>query len=312
MRRQLDETSERLTETSERLAESVEASKRATERAERAEREGMELNEAIDKLRQNAELERYRAVAAETRKGEEREARLVRRIEEFERSYRARDVDGFGGLQTGEQQGTAATLDMRHTDRYVQVCVTGEVSSDKHTGVTDTGGVCGEPSQSSASARSSVSSNLRATEFTPLSTPPRIVNTHGEVVVPVPTLAAAPLDALSMTMLAQHLPPLPNFAGDETDGDGETIEEWLERLELVANACCWNDQTKLVNVATRLRGSASRFYRTCSPQQRSTYVALTAALKQRFTPVRLQAVQSSRFHERKQGSEESVDSYAQL
>ena len=277
-------------------------------RAERAEREGVELKEAIDKLRQDAELERYRAVATETRKDEEWEERLVRRIEEFEHSYRARDVGGFGGLPTGQQQGTAATLDMRHTQMYVQVCKTEEVSSDQHTGVTETGG---EPSESTAGARSSVSYNLRATDFIPLSTPPRIVNTHGEAAVPVPTLAAAPLDALSMTMLAQHLPSLPNFAGDDTDGDGETIEEWLERLELVANACCWNDQTKLVNVATRLRGSASRFYRICSPQQPSTYVALTAALKQRFTPVCLQAVQSSQFHERNQGSEESVDSYAQ-
>ena len=37
---------------------------------------------------------------------------------------------------------------------------------------------------------------------------------------------------------------------------------------------------------------------------------MSAALVKRFTPVRIQAVQSSLFHERKQG-EESVDSYAQ-
>ena len=123
---------------------------------------------------------------------------------------------------------------------------------------------------------------------------------HGEAVVPVPTLAAAPLDALSRT-LAQQLPPLPNFTGDHMDGDGESFQEWSERLEMVAATCHWDDQTKLENIATRLRGSASRFYRSCPPQQRSDYMALTTALKQRFTPVRIQAVQSSRFHERKQG-----------
>ena len=80
---------------------------------------------------------------------------------------------------------------------------------------------------------------------------------------------------------------------------------------MVAATCHWDDQTKLVNTATRLRGSASRFYRSCSPQQRSNYTALTTALKQRFTPVRIKAVESSRFHERKQGHKESVDSYAQ-
>ena len=129
--------------------------------------------------------------------------------------------------------------------------------------------------------------------------------------MPVPTLAAAPLDALSRTLLAQQLPPLPNFTGDRTDGDGESFEEWSERLEMVAATCHWDDQTKLVNTATRLRGSASRFYRSCTPQQRSNYTELTTVLKQRFTHVCIQAVQSSRFHERKQGHKESVDNYAQ-
>jgi len=93
------------------------------------------------------------------------------------------------------------------------------------------------------------------------------------------------------------------------DGDGENFSEWLERLELVANTCRWDNQARLVNVATRLRGSASRFYCSCTPQQCSNYYALTEALCKRFTPVQIQPVQSSRFHERKQGPNESVDDY---
>lgn len=65
-----------------------------------------------------------------------------------------------------------------------------------------------------------------------------------------------------MTLLAQQLPLLPHL-----EGDGETFEEWLEQLELVATTYHWDDQTKIVNIATRLRGSASRFYCTCPPQQ---------------------------------------------
>ena len=38
---------------------------------------------------------------------------------------------------------------------------------------------------------------------------------------------------------------------------------------------------------------------------------MAAALTKRFTPVRIQAVQTSHFHDRKQGERESVDSYAQ-
>ena len=122
---------------------------------------------------------------------------------------------------------------------------------------------------------------------------------------------ATPLNPISMALFAQQLPALPNFNGDHEDGDGESVDDWLERLELVAGACNWDDQARLVNVATRLRGEASRFYRSFTPQQRSAYSAVMAALRNRFTPVRIQSVQSSRFHERRQRPGENVDSYAQ-
>ena len=98
------------------------------------------------------------------------------------------------------------------------------------------------------------------------------------------TLAAAPLNTLSMAPLAQQLPSLPNFSGDQSDGDGEGTNDWLERLKLVAGACGWDDQAKLVSVATCFRGSASCFYRCCTPQQRSSYQGIASALQKRFTP----------------------------
>ena len=133
----------------------------------------------------------------------------------------------------------------------------------------------------------------------------------GEAMEPVSTLAAAPLDALSVALLAHQLPTLPNFNGEDLEGDGESFGDWLECLELVASTCKWDDQAKLMNVATRLRGTASRFYRSCTPQQRSSYKELVAALCNRFTPVYIQSVQSSIFHERKQCTNENVDDYAQ-
>ena len=128
---------------------------------------------------------------------------------------------------------------------------------------------------------------------------------------PVSTLAAAPLDALSVALLSQQLPSLPNFHGENLEGDGESFNDWLEHLELVASTCKWDDQAKLVDIATRLRGTASRFYRSCTPHQRSSYKELVAALRKRFTPIHIQSVQSSIFHERKQRATESVDDYAQ-
>ena len=86
-------------------------------------------------------------------------------------------------------------------------------------------------------------------------------------------------------LLGQQLPPLSKFSGEDLDGDGETFLEWMEQFELVASMCGWNDQAKLVNLTTRLRGQAYAFYRTCTPKQRSQYQELKAKLAERFTPV---------------------------
>ena len=103
-------------------------------------------------------------------------------------------------------------------------------------------------------------------------------------------------------------PPITKYGGNS---DSETFEEWCEQFELVAAACGWNEKLKLANLATRLHGQAYAFYRTCTSQQRSTYSELVAALKKRFTPVRIQSVQSELFHSRKQQAQEKVDEYAQ-
>ena len=150
----------------------------------------------------------------------------------------------------------------------------------------------------------SVSLNVGANPFTLNSV--SVTKRVEEAVRPEPNLA---MDPMSMALLAQLLPNMPTFSGDEIDGDGDSCDTWLERL--VANACRWDEQARLVNVATRLRGSASRFYRSCTPQQKSSYSGITSALRKLFTPVRIQSVQSGRFHERKQLATETVDVYAQ-
>ena len=116
---------------------------------------------------------------------------------------------------------------------------------------------------------------------------------------------------LSAAMLAQQMPPLTKFTGENCDGEGEAFQDWIEQFEMVATVCRWDDQAKLVNLVTRLRGQAYSFFRSCTPQQRMNYHSLTTELGKRFTPVRIQVVQTSLFHERRQGVMESVDDFAQ-
>ena len=114
-----------------------------------------------------------------------------------------------------------------------------------------------------------------------------------------------PINVYSPEM--SSLPPLGKFSGENESESGEQFADWIEQFELVASAYRWDNHSKLVNLTTRLRGQAFAFYRSCnSPQWKDC----DTLVKKRFTPVRLQAVQSSLFHDHRQKPNESVDVYA--
>ena len=66
-------------------------------------------------------------------------------------------------------------------------------------------------------------------------------------------------------MLSNQVPPLATYSGK--DKDGVTFSDLREQLELVAGLCGWSDHVKLVNLATRLKGVAYAFYRSCTATQ---------------------------------------------
>ena len=80
---------------------------------------------------------------------------------------------------------------------------------------------------------------------------------------------------------------------------------------MVAELAQWPETIKLKQLALRLRGPAQAYFRTCNEEQKHDYQALVQAMSRRFTPGRIQALECSTFHERKQGRKESVDTYAQ-
>ena len=112
-------------------------------------------------------------------------------------------------------------------------------------------------------------------------------------------------------LLAQQLQLVEKFGGTQADDQTDLFKDWLEQFETVASAFGWSDRVKQLALTTRLKGPALDFYRTCPSDKKDTYDKLTACLTRRFVPVRLQAVQSCLFSERRQKSGETVDSYAQ-
>lgn len=110
--------------------------------------------------------------------------------------------------------------------------------------------------------------------------------------------------------LAHQLPLLAPFKGD-VGPNTETIDEWLERFEMLSAECRWTARAKLFHLTSRLERQAYSFYRLCTPQIKGSFELLAAELRNRFTPVRLQGVDTSLFHQRKQRSGEMVDEYAE-
>ena len=124
------------------------------------------------------------------------------------------------------------------------------------------------------------------------------------VTVPVYSTPAA-----TMPLLGQ-LPQIPKFSGDAQD-NGETFLDWHEQFDNIAKLVGWDDHWKLVHLTSNLRGTAASFYRSCGVDVRSQYKCLVEAMKRRFTPVHLTAVQTQLFHARLQGEGETVEQFAQ-
>ncbi len=248
---------------------------RLTEHSRRTEAHNETLASKLELERDQAELKCYRAVDAERRKWEEREKRLLELQGARERSDRAVRFD----LPTSDREQEGGSIRDGHG-----------TPSSPSTGVESHGS--GEDG-TIASGRTPPTSDVTA---------------RARTRVPYEPYPFSPMTAM---LTQQQLPPINKFSGEDLSEGGEKFQDWIEQLEMVASICHWDNRTKLVNLTTRLKGQAYAFYRSCTTQQRGDYVTLVAALTKRFTPVRLKAVQSSLFHERKQKPHESVDAYAQ-
>ena len=250
---------------------------------------GVRLQSELD----GAELQFYRRLEAERDKWEKREQALLERLKN---SVPSGAMEGEKVL-TPSDPGTTDILSVTSPDHPSNPRQNAVDRS--HTVDPDTPPQAGPVPTSSQAI---VTSTGRPTTDTRVNIP----------TTPESTGASVPrsLD-WSAAMMAQQLPPIRPFTGEDVH-EGETFKDWIEQLDMVAQVAGWDDQAKLVNLTTRLRGQAYSFYKSCPDQECKNYASLVAQLKKQFTPVRLQAVQSSLCHDRRQKvPKETVDAYAQ-
>ena len=58
-----------------------------------------------------------------------------------------------------------------------------------------------------------------------------------------------------------QLPPIPRFTGQEDLSESGSFPVWFEAVATLAG---WDEHAKLVNLTTRLRGTAYSFYHSCT------------------------------------------------
>ena len=135
---------------------------------------------------------------------------------------------------------------------------------------------------------------------------PQVISGSGAGLVPPPGVAStagttSPVVATALPVsMMRPLPRIPVFSGERQ----EAGEEWHEHFENVSNLAGWDDHLRLVHLTSSLKDTAALFYRSCSADVRNNYRSLTNALKRKFTPVQLTAVQTQLFHNRHQGEKE--------
>ena len=193
-----------------------------------------------------------------------------------------------------QQLATVVTLHVHHhTWGLVNNSVSGMSANTTVEGVTTP---IPHASQYNSSTVANADGNMSVAGGLTTSSLPIIYPLQNNIYSPVPML--------------NQLPPITQYSGEEQP-DGETFQDWLEQFESVAQLGGWSNHAKLVNRSTRLRGSAYSFYRSCTTEQRNDYKLLVEQLTKRFTPVRIQPIQSQLFHDRQQKPKATVHEYAE-
>ena len=214
----------------------------------------------MTRVLEEAEFERLRAVDELRRKYDDQEDRLLQQLQNLQERFLSLQSRTCAGAVTppggGDSEGAKATAD--------------PISGGSEAPTTSVVSIVGTPEQSCSDKSDKGSPVVFSTSPLQRSTQPK-------------ENVGAPSD-LSIALLAQQFPPLPNFSGGDASSE-DSFQDWIGQFELVAEIYKWSKQAKLMNLITRLRGEAFQFFRSCSKHQKSDYDLLIAELKHRFTPV---------------------------
>ena len=227
------------------LAEVRRGRETADERATLAEAEVQRLASVLARQQEEVELQRYRSLAAQEEKWEAREKRLDQQLQE----------------QIARRERLEAELLERRPKQEVSRALEGNaVERAWRAEGLETAGVQRSPPPivRCPDAMPSPDSDSRGEQLN-RDTPLQYAHTWNSI--------------------AQlHLPPIPEFSGEDQSLTNSSFQQWLEQFEMVSELAQWPENIKLKQLALRLRGPAQAYYRTCSEDQKRDYQALVQSM----------------------------------
>ena len=173
--------------------------------------------QTAERDRENSELLRYHALEAERQKWEACEARMTSQLDEAMRQITVlREQSKVKGIIRSVK---CDKLEKREST------VSSSLSLDE---------VFVDKSETASEANAEVFGALK-----PIAT------------TTIPKVSGNCVVSSSLVPMLNQLPPITRFSGEEQP-DGETLHDWLEQFESVAQLGGWNSHAKLVNLFTRL------------------------------------------------------------
>ena len=207
------------------------------------------------------ELERLRASEALRSKSDAREDRIVEQVRGLQQQMQEmhlqlRRLQSQSSAESSSCGETATSHANQESSESHHGDVTSGQSQDKQTVVTSI------TQQDPTQIQLAVQSTTARTNQPYQAPTPAADKAPPQKSTSSKTAAPDPEAGLAKALLAQQVPPLPNFSGGEQQQE-EPFKEWLAQFELVAEVCGWSKRAKLIHLTTRLRGEAFAFYKSC-------------------------------------------------
>ena len=108
--------------------------------------------------------------------------------------------------------------------------------------------------------------------------------------------------AQAQAVAIQGLPPMKKFSGEFSDHEEDGFDKWCEVFEERTHLAGWTEELKV-----HFEHTALQVFNMIPESSRKVYLEVSECLKKRFKPVDIEELKGIEFHQKMQGSNETIE-----